>query len=176
MPEEKKELTMQEVAARFRQHFNDQMAKQVNEYDGTKLAQEIIATLNKDRHMVIWKLLGLDNSWGRLEVDHCNGRNSPIVEMMTEAVQAEVKEWLNEAIHEVIAANRPKLKAQFRSAFKKEFEDRANWYTRDHARESAQEVLAEIRKEVEKEFKEGVRNASVEEAERKSDPGQADPA
>lgn len=174
MSEEKKTVTMLEAAAIFRQRFNDEMSKQANEYNGAELSREIIAQLNKDRHDVVWRLLGLENHWGKWEVDHCNGRKSPIVDMMTEAVQAEVKEWLNEAIQEVIAANRDKLKTQFRKALEKEFTELSQRRLWDHVNRAVGNLMEQIQKEVEAEFKEGVRNVSVEEAQREGPAGQAD--
>jgi hypothetical protein len=175
-PAPHKRLTFDQAVEQFRQTFNDEMAKQVNEYDGKQLAKYIVDTLNKDRHAVIWKLLGMDDKWGKWEVDHCNGRESPITRMMAQAVEEEVKQWLVEAIREVVDANRPKLKAEFRSAFKKDFQEKARWYTRDYANKAAMEVIHEIRQEVEKEFKQGVRDANCEASEREGSAGQADQA
>jgi hypothetical protein len=177
MPKDDTSVTMLKIAAQFRQVFNDEMAKQVHEYNGQALAQEIISQLNRDRHATIWKLLGLENRWGNgWEVDHCNGRKSVITDMMADSVGTEVREWLNESIREVIATNRPKMKAEFRKALEREIKEQAHRMVWQYANGAAEDMMEDIRKEVEKEFKEGVRNASIEEAQRESPAGQTDQA
>jgi hypothetical protein len=176
MSEEKQPTSYDEAVTMFRQRFNEEMAKQVNAYDGSKLAAHIIERLNQDRHKVIWKLLGLDDKWGKLEVDHCNNRQSNLTEMLSDSVREEVTKWLEEVTREVIAANREKLKGQFRKAFTEELWRLGEWNATTEARNSAEGILKKIRAETEKEFMEGVRNARVEEAQREGPAGQADQA
>lgn len=175
-PPRKKVRTFEEAQVAFKEAFIESMSEQVNQYDGRAFAQTIIERLNQDRHAVIWKMLGLDDKWGTLEVDHSNGRTSPIVNMLEDTAREAVQEWLKEAAEEVMAANRPKMKAIYRKAFEKEFVDRMDWYARQNAQEAAKSMIIGIQREVEKEFKEGVRNVAVEKAQREGPAGQADQA
>jgi len=52
--------------------------------------------LDERLHDTIAKLLGFDDSYGRWEIDHCNGRNSPITRYLDEKVRDAVRCWLEE--------------------------------------------------------------------------------
>jgi hypothetical protein len=174
---EKKFQTPQEVAAEFRRQFDLAMQKQVNEFNPDEVTKLVISRLNEDRKKAIWRLLGLDDRWGTMEVNTSNRNTSPIIDWCSAGVQEEVNSWMAEVTREIIAEHRTKLKAEYRKVFKSYIEERTRWYAQQRADEDAKSILNKISEETTNQFMEGVRNARYdEEAQRKGTPGQADQA
>ena len=63
------------------------------------LKRRVHALLDESSNEVVMKLLGFKESWGKWELDHCNGRsgNSPAGEYLKNAQQGAIAEWLKTA-------------------------------------------------------------------------------
>lgn len=56
--------------------------------------------LNKNKEQVVLKLLGFSSSWGKWEVDHCNGRNgnSAAGDFLRDVQQKAIEDWMTNLI------------------------------------------------------------------------------
>lgn len=56
--------------------------------------------MRKNADEIIAKMIGMDNRWGKWEIDHCNGRGSHITNYIDECAKVNVNQWLKESITE----------------------------------------------------------------------------
>ena len=153
MTKEKPQVTMQEVAAQLRDKFIEAAGKTANDVDMSAVTMEVVRDLNASKREVTLKLLGLDNRWGTWEVDHCNGRKSPVGELIDDACAELVTQWVNETIKEVLTDEmRLKTKAQIKKAFLAEITERNSYKTRELISNYATSFISTIVKEVKDEF------------------------
>lgn len=68
----------------------------INANDPINLKKQIHTKLNRNRDTIVMKLLGFDNSWGDMSLDHCNGRsgNSTAGDYLNAQANIVVNEWL----------------------------------------------------------------------------------
>jgi hypothetical protein len=143
-----------------RQHFHEEFARavaaQVNEFDAEAMTRDILADLNAQKRQVIGAMLGIEKSFGEWRVDRTNGRTSLVGELVTRSVnESALHAWLGEALRETLASSSARLKQQYLSAIKKDFEallqqqlQAMAWKTaRDAAEAVAQHVKAELMSE-----------------------------
>ncbi len=60
----------------------------------------VIGLLEKESKQIVLKLLGFNESWGKWEVDHCNGRGgqSAAGDFLTKVQQGAIEEWLKTTV------------------------------------------------------------------------------
>lgn len=111
------------------------------------LATEISAMLTKERREIVLKLLGFDNSWGRLEVDHCNGRDkdSIIGRYLRDQAKPIVTAWMEKEIRPIFEAKaRERLAdAQVRRAVERDFVERFSYHLRANIEREAERLAKE---------------------------------
>ena len=79
-------------------------------FDAEGIQREIIAELTKERRILALKMLGFDDRWGKLEVDHSNGRKSVASDFIDQNVGPAVQKWVDECLRPAIEArSRDKL-------------------------------------------------------------------
>ena len=153
MTEKKPQPTMQDIAAQLRDKFIEAAGKTANDVDMSAVTMEVVRDLNASKREVTLKLLGLDNRWGKWEVDHCNGRKSPVGELIDDACTELITQWVNDTIEEVLTTEmRLKTKKHIKDAFLKEIADRNSYKTRELISNYANSFVATIVKEVKDEF------------------------
>lgn len=101
-PTEITATTVQEVAEKLKTAFLEVSSERANRRDATEVVSELIRDLEAQKAEITMKLLGMDNKWGRWEVDHCNGRHSPITQEIDAQAKSTVRDWVNAAIKEVL--------------------------------------------------------------------------
>ena len=139
--------TVQEIAANLKARFINTAAAHANEADVEQVMTEVIKDLNAAKRAVTLKMMGLDNRWGNWEVDHCNGRTSPITEYLTDTSKTLIKNWVNDAIKEVLTTEvEAKLKKQLADAFRKELYDLGGYKTREMISDKVHEFIARLLK------------------------------
>jgi hypothetical protein len=120
---EVKPMTPQEIAEVIKAKFVTAATEVANDAHGESVAQEIVKDLNAQKRDVTLRLLGIDNRWGKWEVDHCNGRESPITKLLAEQSQDVIRGWVNEAVQEVLTTElKSKAMNDAKKALKKEIE------------------------------------------------------
>lgn len=111
------------------------------------IEERVKKALNQNSKDIVAKLLGFDNRWGKWEIDNCNGRhrNTEAGRRIVELHQKAVDEWFHEISDFKLT---PKEKSAFRTAFKKIFLDKFDYYVRKAAEEQAQQTAADTVKEI----------------------------
>jgi len=146
-------INLHEAVGNFKRTFSQAVLKRANEFDPDEMAKELIKDLDAAKREVVAKLLGFDNRYGEWEVDHCNGRESPITNYIQQECGDVVRQWVHEAVlEELTDAKKNSLKAAVREALKagidNHFRELSWHYSRDHAKEIANGIVNEVRKEV----------------------------
>lgn len=89
-----------------------EIAAAVEKWRGTntpqKLRDDIFRRLDKERDVIVLKLLGFDSSYGGFQLDHCNGRggNSTAGDFLKAAQSEAIKEWLSRTTLPVLTDER----------------------------------------------------------------------
>ena len=129
----------------------DTVLKAINEWKSKNteevLTQRVHDLLDKNAKEVVLKLLGFNESWGKWEVDHCNGRagESAVGDYLKMVKQSAINSWLAKA-------ELPKMDKTISTAMRKELKhdyDRflkqyLYEYARDQAIETAQEIIKSV--------------------------------
>jgi len=130
------------------QQFFDAFEKANVKLDPESLTREIIAQLNEERREIVVKLLGFNDDWGKLEVDHCNGRDreSIVGKYLHGKARAAVQTWMD---NHLLVALEKHVKGKFSdpkvvSASVKAFDTYFTRALEDSLRSHAADVAAEI--------------------------------
>jgi hypothetical protein len=117
-------MTPQEIAEVIKAKFVTAASEVANDAHGESVAKEIVNDLNAQKRDVTLRLLGLDNRWGKWEVDHCNGRESPITKYLAAEAKETIRGWVNEAVQEVLTTElKSKVMKDAKSALRKGIEE-----------------------------------------------------
>lgn len=95
-------------------------------FDAEGIQRQIVDDLTKERRNLALKMLGFDYRWGKLEIDHANGRKTVASDFIDQNVGPAVKKWVDECLRPAIEARgRDKLNsAAVVNAVTKEFDSR----------------------------------------------------
>jgi hypothetical protein len=124
------------------------ISEEIERFTPEKIVEGIIAQVRKGEREVIWKILGMDNRWGgakNWEIDHCNGRISPLSEELAERCKPLLTDAVAEIAREVVAEMTvdPEARATLKRAFKKELQEHLHRITREHVRTTAEAIAKE---------------------------------
>lgn len=141
--EEQLHASRDSMHQRFLEAFNG-----VNEaFTPESLAPEITAMLTKERREIVLKLLGFDNRWGELEVDHCSAHNkdSIVGQYLRTTIAPIVQEWLENDIRPMFEAKARKTiaNARVKAAIQKDFMERFNYHLREAISREAERLAKE---------------------------------
>lgn len=111
------------------------------------LAVEISSMLTKERREIVLKLLGFSDHWGKLEVDHCNGRDkdSIIGRYLRNQAESIVTKWMQDEIRPIFEAKaRERLaNAAVRKAVEKDFVEYFSRHLQENIRREAERLAKE---------------------------------
>ena len=95
-------------------------------FDAEGIQRQIVGELTKERRNLALKMLGFDDRWGKIEIDHANGRETVASDFIDQNVGPAVKKWVDECLRPAIEARgRDKLNnAAVINAVTKEFDRR----------------------------------------------------
>jgi hypothetical protein len=88
--------------------INEWMAKNATE---EAIERRVAGLLNSQRDDIIAKMAGFDNHWRKWEVDHCNGRMSPVSRFIEETARDAVHKWIEENIGSLPKMNEEMVKS-----------------------------------------------------------------
>lgn len=125
-----------------KERFTEQAAKGINEFDAPSVAAEIVKELNAAKREVVMKIIGLDNNWGKWEVDHCNGRESPITKLVEQQCREAIHAWLVPAIKEELERQRERVIKEYVAAVTNDVVSRLETACYTTSREIASECAA----------------------------------
>lgn len=122
------------------------LRRQIDEKTEASL-QEALKDLDSRIHSIVEQriskivaaTLGLEDRWGRVEVDHCNGRQTAVANAIGEMAMAQIDrqfpEWIKQAI------GNDKLPKGWKQAIRKEYDERLNWRLRELVKDHAESVI-----------------------------------
>ena len=93
-------------------------------FDAEGIQRQIVDELTKERRNLALKMLGFNDRWGKLEVDHTNGRKTVASDFIDQNVGPAVEKWVDECLRPAIEARgRDKLNnASVMNAVTKDFD------------------------------------------------------
>ena len=130
------------------------IADEIERFSPEQITASIIAQVRKGQQEVIWKILGMDNKWSNgWEIDHRNGRISPLSQLLAEHCKPALTEAVTEIAREVIAEMTvdPKARASLKKAFKQELQGYLDRGMRDTVRSRADDIAKEVIEDITKE-------------------------
>jgi BMFP domain-containing protein YqiC len=127
------------TVAELREEIDAAMRKQLESY----LANiDVIASKWLERHFnqIVANAVGMTDHWGRLEVDHCNGRATAIADNLGALAATRI----NEALPGWIEANlKPGLPKGWKKAMQDEYNSQFEYQLRDRVRDAVRNMAAE---------------------------------
>ncbi len=69
--------------------------QEIGEREVAKFLKDLRPTIRARLDAALSSLLGISNSWGRPEIDHCNGRNSVITKAVEQIALQEVRQLIS---------------------------------------------------------------------------------
>lgn len=122
--------------------------------DPEAITKDVAKMLDLERRQITLKFLGFDARWGsNWEVDHCNGRESPVRKFVTEHAQKAAQDWLEKHMKcftDLVAGK--EITAAMRKDFKNVYEYQLIQRLRSLAESQANEDATRIHNEMVKEF------------------------
>ena len=93
-------------------------------FDAEGIQRQIVNDLTKERRNLALKMLGFNDRWGEIEIDHANGRKTVASDFIDQNVGPAVKKWVDECLRPAIEARgRDKLNnASVMNAVTKDFD------------------------------------------------------
>lgn len=130
-------------------------------FDAESIQREIVSELTKERRTLALKMLGFDDSWGKLEVDHCNNRASVASEFVKSNVGPAIQKWTDECLRPAIEARgRDKLNnAAVMNAIMKDFDQQFMYAARKQMEHLAAEAGKEFADALANQIKAGMKLA-----------------
>ena len=129
------------------ERFLDAFERANEAFTPDSLATEISTMLTRERREIVLKLLGFTDHWGKLEVDHCNGRDkeSIIGRYLRGRAEPIVTAWMEKEIRPIFEAKaRERLaNAEVRKAVEKEFVERFTYCLRESISREAERLAEE---------------------------------
>jgi hypothetical protein len=105
------------------------------------LEERVHKVLEKDFQYTILKVIGLDDHWGKWEVDHCNGRagQSSVGDYIKDTAQHHIKSYINKHIKKL-----PPLPKQAIDSIKRDYIEQVIRELRDLSREEAMKTAKKL--------------------------------
>ena len=128
-------------------------------FDAEGIQREIISELTRERRTLALKMLGFDDRWGKLEVDHYNNRTSVASEFIKSQVGPAVKRWADECLRPMLEERgRAKLHdAAVMKAVMKDFDHQFQYAARQQMEHLAAEAGKEFATALANQIKAGMR-------------------
>jgi len=152
-----------------RKIMHDKFAQAVDitadQFDPEVLSKQAYNILTKEREQVIFKLLGFDSRWGKVEVDHCNGRDSIMTEQLKRLAGPVIDDWIAKEIAPALekAARLHFTEQKVLQAIQSEFINSFNYRLREMVRAHAEKAASEYAAKLAAEFTEAVSMVEPEE-------------
>ena len=71
-------VKLKKLSADFRDRMAEGLVLHMKKADPKRIFEDILRDIPKKREELMKALLGVSESWGKIEMDHCNGRMGPI--------------------------------------------------------------------------------------------------
>lgn len=130
-------------------------------FDAEGIQRQIVYDLTKERRDLALKMLGFDDRWGKLEINHTNGRKTVASDFIDQNVGPAVKKWVDECLRPAIEARgRDKLNnAAVMKAVMKDFDSRFMYAARKQMEHLAAQAGEEFANALADQIKAGMKLA-----------------
>ena len=130
-------------------------------FDAEGIQRQIVDDLTKERRNLALKMLGFDDRWGKLEVDHCNSRTSVASEFIKSQVGPAVERWADECLRPALEERgRAKLHdAAVMKAVMKDFDHQFQYAARKQMQHLAEQAGEEFVNALANQIKAGMKLA-----------------
>jgi hypothetical protein len=117
-------------------------------FDAESIQKQIIDELTKERRNLALKMLGFQDSWGKIEVDRTNNRESIVSDFIQQNVGPAVQQWVDECLRPAIEARKKEKlhNAAVMAAVMKEFDNQFTYAARRHVEQLAAKAGQEFAK------------------------------
>jgi len=149
----------------LREKLEEGVAQEYDAYDTGKVVTSIMNDFERQKRDAIYKLCGFskdsyDNEW---RIDHCNGRsgNSPIGEVVVEALKPVLAEWLKKEIPELLHEQLMKrdlfspIFTYYKEQVKREVTNHVHEWAKQQGKIIFYEMIKPIEEELRKEMLDG---------------------
>ena len=130
-------------------------------FDAEGIQRQIVDELTKERRNLALKMLGFDDRWGKLEVDHCNSRTSVASEFIKSQVGPAIERWADECLRPMLEEHgRAKLHdAAVMKAVMKDFDNQFMYAARQQMEHLAAQAGKEFADALANQIKAGMKLA-----------------
>lgn len=130
-------------------------------FDAEGIQRQIVDELTKERRNLALKMLGFDDRWGKLEIDHTNGRKTVAGDFIDQNVGPAVKKWVDECLRPAIEARgRDKLNnAAVMNAVTRDFDSQFMYAARKQMEQLAAQAGKEFANALADQIKAGMKLA-----------------
>lgn len=87
-----------------------------------EIVRDAMKVLRSERTNAVWALLGLENKWGKWEIDHCNGRESPVSRWVNSEGVAPIKAFMDEHLGDILEKKKEEFRKQIRPNIAKQLD------------------------------------------------------
>lgn len=94
--------TREEVFAKAREGLTEALVSHMQNSDPKALFSSLVADIQKQRESLTTQLLGIEDRWGKLGIDHCNGRVGALDAAMKAAYQDQLMKIVREETQKTI--------------------------------------------------------------------------
>lgn len=151
------EATAAEVRAKFRKEMDTQMVKALDVFNADKIVREIVTDMRKHQQDLVMRVIGMENRYGKWEVDHCNGRMSNITEFVNTTCKQMLEEELRAMLKEEIEDLRSKVRPAVTKAIAAELKSKWNRSIEDSAKSVVSELVSHVAGEFKRETLEALK-------------------
>lgn len=145
-------MTLESIRAQLHEKFLAYAEEQLDATDPKEFMDSIVKDLENQKRAVTLKLLGMDNRWGKWEVDHCNGRSSPITTHIAAAVEPLLTEWMEKVVVEELRKEMSKTTTGIKNAMRAEVLRLIEWKSSEYAKKLGEELLEKASDELKAEL------------------------
>ena len=130
-------------------------------FDAEGIQRQIVNDLTKERRNLALKMLGFDDRWGKIEIDHSNGRKSVASDFIDRNVGPAVQKWVDECLRPMLEERgRAKLHdAAVMKAVMKDFDDQFMYAARQQMEHLAAQAGKEFADALANQIKAGMKLA-----------------
>jgi len=122
-------MSKNEVKNRIEKAILVSAEKQINSIDST--VENMVTR-------AIGSLLGISNSWGRAEIDHCNGRSSILTSIIEEKARRQVEKIVSTFKFD---ENDKEVLLAFQKEYKEQLKRRISWHAENEAKRIAEIII-----------------------------------
>jgi hypothetical protein len=130
--------------------------KALDEFNPDQALETLTARLSDAQQQAVWNALGLQDRWGRWEVNTVSGKASPIGQWITAEIQDKLRAFMQELVKDEIDNIKAGMRTKIKTLIIKEIKAQAEWQleklVESTVEDVAKKLIDEVREEIEQEL------------------------